>query len=606
MDTSYIIALIFVFVRITAFFIVTPIFFPQAAPKQLKAMLSLILAFILVSTVGDKNIPTITNDIMMVLYILNEAISGLVLGMATALWFHLIKMAGSFLDLQMGLSMLNIYDPNSKTNSTMLANITHWVAIIIFFIVDGHHMLIRMLNESFRIIPLGANILSQQSMGVMIEGTINYFALALRISVPLVLLIIISDLVMGLISRSVPQLNVMVLGMPIKIMLGISSFIIALPLIIKIIINGFDIMPELIKSIFSSVPLFIIFSEEKTEEATPKKKSDSRKKGQVAKSKEVSTALTLGAIILIIATFGPLVVEGFKNLMIHYFSSDFGITLTKDSINYNLVTGVTNFMKLFLPIVMPLIIVGVAANIIQTGFMSSVEGLKPSLDKINPIKGMKNMFSKKKLVDLVRNLLIVGILAYIGIDFIKNNYEKIMSLGSLYLPSFGVEVKSLIVGILFRMFLVAVVIAAADYFMQFKMHTKEMKMTKQEIKEESKQSEGDPHIKGKRRQKQREMAMNRMMQAVPDATVVVTNPTHLAIALKYDKESESAAPKVVAKGANNVALKIKEIAKENKVPIIEDRPLARLMYETVEIDEDIPADMYQAVAEILAVIYKIK
>lgn len=606
MDTSYIIALIFVFVRITAFFIVTPIFFPSTAPKQLKAMFSLILAIALVSTVGDKNIPNITNDIMMIFLILNEAISGVILGMATALWFHFIKMAGSFIDLQMGLGMLSIYDPNSNTNITMLANITHWVAIIIFFIVDGHHMLIRMLDESFKIIPLGANMLSQESMGLMIEGTINYFALALRISIPLVLLIIISDLVMGLISRSVPQLNVMVLGMPIKVMVGISSFIIALPIIIKIIIQGFDIMPDLIKSIFSTMSIFIIFSEEKTEEATPKKKSDSKKKGQVAKSKEVSTALTLGAILLIIVIFGPSVVEGFKNLMIHYFSADFGITLTKDSINYNFVTGVTNFMQLFLPLVVPIMIVGVVANIIQTGFMHSTEGLKPSLSKINPVKGMKNMFSKKKLVDLIRNLLIVSILAYIGIDFIKANYEKIMSLGSLYLPSFGVELKSLIVGILFRMFLVAVVIAAADYFMQFKMHSKDMKMTKQEIKEESKQSDGDPHIKGKRKQKQREMAMNRMMQSIPDATVVVTNPTHLAIALRYDKDLDGAAPKVVAKGADNIALKIKEMAKENKVPIIENRQLARLMYETVEVDQDIPADMYQAVAEILAVIYKIK
>lgn len=237
--------------------------------------------------------------------------------------------------------------------------------------------------------------------------------------------------------------------------------------------------------------------------------------------------------------------------------------------------------------------------------MASGEGLKPSLDKINPIKGMKNMFSTRKLIDLVKNILIVSLLAYIGFDFVKNNYEKLIKLGSLYLPSFGVEFKSLLIGIIFRIVLVSIVIAAADYFMQFKMHQKDMKMTKQEIKEESKQAEGDPHIKGKRKQKQRELAMNRMMQAVPDATVVITNPTHISIALKYEKGVKDYVPKVVAKGANNIALKIKEIAKEHKVPIVENRALARLMYETVEIDQDIPVEMYQAVAEILAVIYKL-
>ncbi|WP_297437955.1 fused FliR family export protein/FlhB family type III secretion system protein [uncultured Clostridium sp.] len=606
MDISVIIAIIFIFTRITSFIIVTPIFFPQSTPKQLKAMFSMMLAFFFAMNLELPVITEVPNDIELIIAIFNEACSGILLGLVVGLWFYFIKMGGSFLDLQMGLSMLSMFDPNTKTNATMLANISHWVAILVFFIVDGHHMIIRMLSKSIEVIALGKNIIMQDSMGIMIEAFASYFVLGLRISIPLVLLIIISDIVMGLISRSVPQLNVMVVGMPIKIVVGVASFLISLPMIVKVILSGFDIIPEIINQIFALMPIVFIFSEEKTEEATPKKKSDSKKKGQVPRSKEITTALSLGAILLIIMTLGSYVVNNLKSVMIHYFSTDFKITLTEFEINNLIISSFIKFTEVFLPIVVPIMIVGIATSIMQTGFIASGEGLKPSLSKINPIKGLKNMFSVKKLVDLAKNLLVVGLLSYVGIGFMRDNYENIMKLGGLYFPTFGLEFKLLLMEIIFKIFLVLVAIAAADYFMQFKMHEKDMKMTKQEIKEESKQAEGDPHVKGMRKQKQREMAMGRMMQSVPDATVVITNPTHLAIAIKYDKDSPGSAPMVIAKGADHMALKIKEKAKEHNVPIVEDRALARMMYETVEVDSEIPMEMYKAIAEILAVIYKIK
>ncbi|MGL5574134.1 MAG: fused FliR family export protein/FlhB family type III secretion system protein [Sarcina sp.] len=605
MDVSIIIAIILILVRISVFIMVTPIFFPPSVPNQVKAGFSIIIALFLAVNIKTPPIIDFPSDLAMFLALFNEAFSGVVLGLAVGLWFYFIKMAGSFLDMQMGLGMLSMFDPNTKSQSTMLANISHWVAILIFFIVDGHHMLLRMFSKSIDIIPFGQNILSQDTMGIMIEAFANYFALAFRISIPLVLLIIISDIVMGLVSRSVPQLNIMILGMPIKIMVGLSSFIISLPIIIKLIVSGFDVIPDIIEKIFTLVPILFIFSGEKTEEATPKKKSDAKKKGQIPRSKEVSTVLSTGAILLIVITLGSYIVNNLKTVLIHYFSSDFQRTLTENEINNLFVTTAMKFAEIFLPIAIPILVMGVVASIMQTGFINSTEGLKPSLSKINPIKGFKNMFSMRKFVDLGKNLLVVGCLAYVGVNFMIDNYEKIMKLGGLYFPTFGVEFKSLLVGIFSKILLVLIVIAAADYFFQWKMHNKDMKMSKQEVKEESKQAEGDPHVKGKRKQKQREMTMNRMMQAVPDATVVITNPTHLALAIKYEQGGSGTAPKLVAKGADNVALKIKEVAKENKVPIIEDRPLARLMYETVEVDQEIPPEMYKAVAEILAVIYKL-
>lgn len=349
-----------------------------------------------------------------------------------------------------------------------------------------------------------------------------------------------------------------------------------------------------------------IFSEEKTEEATPKKKADARKKGQVPKSKEVGTALTLAAILIVIIFLGGYITNGFKSVMIYYFSMDFSLALKESTASKEVVHAIMNFAKIALPLILPIMIMGIVASIAQTGFLFSKEGIKPSLGKLNPIKGFKNMFSKKNIVDLFKNFIVIFILAYIGIDFIKENYDEIMQIGNLYLPTFGVEFKNLLVGIISKVVMVLIVIAGVDYFIQFRLNKKEMRMSKQEIKEESKQSEGDPHIKGKRKQKQREFAMSRMMQAVPNATVVVTNPTHISVAILYEENSAFSAPKVVAKGADNIALKIKEIAKENEIPVIENRQFARLIYETVDIEQEIPEEMYRTMAEILAVVYKMK
>lgn len=215
------------------------------------------------------------------------------------------------------------------------------------------------------------------------------------------------------------------------------------------------------------------------------------------------------------------------------------------------------------------------------------------------------MFSKRSAVDLVKNITVVAIVGILGYTYVKSNYSKILQISNLYLPTVGKEIQSLILGIFLEITIVLIILAAIDYFIQFRFHQKDLRMSKQEIKEEFKQMEGDPQIKGKIKQKQREMATRRMMQSVADATVVITNPTHIAIALKYD-ESKGEAPVVVAKGGDHIAIKIKELAKENNVPIMENKPLARLMFDQVEIDQQIPGDMYQAVAEILAMVYKMK
>ena len=604
-NTAYFLALFLIFLRVTSFFIMTNVFFPKGTPNTLKAMFSLIFAFALLGGIDYTSIQEVTSNYFLIIYMFFEVTNGIILGLISNIAFEVVLMAGSLIDVHIGLSMVNTIDPNSETNTTITGNLLHYVALVIFFIVDGHHMLIKSLIESFILLPIGKGLLYGDTMMTIIEIIANYFVIGLKIALPIVLIILLADVCMGLISRAVPQINVMILGLPVKMLIGIIAIAISLPIIIKLFLNNISYLPDIFRKIITTVPLiFLIGADEKTEEATPKKKSDSRKKGQVPRSKDVGLAITMIATTLVIVTISGFIVSILRDGVI-YFLGDMGtMELTENSLNSINKLAVSKAAIAIMPVVLPIMIAGVAASLIQSGFLVVKDAIKPSLGKLNPINGFKNMFSKKSLVELVKNLILISIIIYIAFTYIKDNFDKIMQIGNLYLPSLGGEVKSLLLGIFIKICILLVVVAILDYVVQYILFQKDIRMTKQEIKEEYKQMEGDPQIKSKIKQKQREISQRRMMQSVGEATVVITNPTHLAVAIKYT-EGEMEAPKVVAKGADNIAIKIKERAMESKVPIIENKPLARLLYETVDIDKEVPQDMYQAVAEVLAMIYKL-
>ena len=604
-DTMYFLALFLIFLRVTAFFAITNVFFPNGTPKTLKAMFSLIFSFALLSGVDYESLNEITSNYYLIIYMIFEITNGLILGLVSNIAFEVVLMAGSLLDVHIGLSMVNTLDPNSKANTTITGNLLHYVALIIFFIVDGHHMLIKSLMESFITLPMGNGLFHAETMSTLIEIIANYFAIGLKIAIPIVLIMILTDVAMGLVSRAVPQINVMILGMPVKMLVGILAISVSLPIIIKLFISSVSYLPDIFRKIITTVPLIMfIGADERTEEATPKKKSDSRKKGQIPRSKDVGLAITLVATTLVIVALSGFIVSALKDNVI-YFLGDLGtMEVTENSLKSINLLVISKGLITIMPVVLPIMIAGVFASLIQSGFLVVKDAIKPSFGKLNPINGFKNMFSKKALVELVKNLIMISIVIYIAYSYISSNFDKIMQVGNLYLPTLGVEVKSLIVGLFVKICILLVVIAIVDYVVQYILFQKEIRMTKQEVKEEYKQMEGDPQIKSKIKQKQREMSQRRMMQSVGDATVVITNPTHLAIAIKYE-EGKMEAPKVIAKGADNIALKIKEKALENNVPIIENKPLARLIYDSVEIDGEIPQDMYQAVAEVLAMVFKL-
>lgn len=597
--------MILVFLRTIAFFTAINILYPKETPRMFKISFALFLSIVTSQTMDLQSISQIDNKGTLLLYGISETLTGLMLGYVTNICFESIKFAGSLIDQQLGLSMANIYDPSTQTQSTLISNIMYWMSIVIFLNLNGHHILINGIRYSFEAIPIGQPIISHD-IGYILDIFIYCITTGFKIAVPIVLALIIVEFIMGLVSRSVPQLNVMIVGMPIKILVGLAFFMIALPFMIKEIIELINNIPNIYEGTFGAAPLFYMLStDDKTEEATPKKKKDARKKGNVPKSKEVSGAITLVGFTLLIGVLSPYLVDNFKAILINYLNLDFNM-----NINYMKLQGLTIqslifFFKLFLPIGAIFLFLGLISNIAQTGFLFTGEGLKPSLSKLNPLKGLKNMFSIKSMGNLIKNILVIIVLGFMGYGFIKDNYIDILKLSNVYVPTLIYTVKDILYSILSKISIALVFIALLDYLYQRYTHKKDLKMTKQEIKEEFKQMEGDPQIKGKIKQKQRQLATQRMMQKVPDATVIVTNPTHISIAIKYE-QGKSKAPMVVAKGADYVAFKIREIAKENDIPIIENKPLARLIFKKVEIDQEIPEEMYQAVAEILVAIYKIK
>jgi flagellar biosynthetic protein FlhB len=348
---------------------------------------------------------------------------------------------------------------------------------------------------------------------------------------------------------------------------------------------------------------------EKTEKATPKKRRDARKKGQVRHSTEVNTTFCALIMFGLLYIIWPWFVERLMDIFKQHLGTQ-SIIMASAGMSVNQVMGVINLVLrnmlfILLPIVGTALIAGVAINLLQIGPLFTTKPLGMKLNRISPISGFKRMFSIKTIVDLAKSLLKICILGYIA----YSDYRKMLE----NFPGFiGRDVHTAFIIIMRNAFLTAlkmclamIIISILDYLYQWWKYEKDLRMTKQEVKDEYKMMEGDPQIKSKIKAKQRQMSAMRMMSRVPEADVVVTNPTHYAIALKYD-DKVSGAPVVVAKGQDYLARKIKEAAIEAGVEIVENPPLAQSLYALCEVDEEIPAEFYQAVADILVFVYRQK
>lgn len=344
--------------------------------------------------------------------------------------------------------------------------------------------------------------------------------------------------------------------------------------------------------------------EDKTEAPTPRRRQEARQEGQVARSVELNSALVLLTCLVILRMTGPSLVEHLREVALNAFTRFPSRDLTIPGVSAGLVQLLLVVGLAIAPFVVGVAVVGFASGALQVGLVLSGKALQFKGERLNPITGIARMFSVRSAVELAKAIAKIVVIGYIVFAFIRDRYSDIASLpGGDYL-GICCEIGQLTWELLLRSGFALLVIAGLDYIFQRFQNEKQLKMTKQEVKEDFKRTEGDPLIKSRIRQRQREMAHRRMMTEVPKADVVVTNPTHYAVALRYDAD-RSTAPLVVAKGQRLVAQRIREIAEEHNIPIVENVQLARALYASVEIGDEIPAELYQAVAEILAYVYRL-
>ena len=346
---------------------------------------------------------------------------------------------------------------------------------------------------------------------------------------------------------------------------------------------------------------------EKTEPATSKKLSDARSEGQVCKSRELDQALALVGLFLTlkvaVSSMGSTFLEVFSDIYNKIPDTEAATELSTVAVMSYMQHAALLSLKLAGPFFAVGFVIAFVSNLVQVKWKVSTKPLQPKLDKFNPVNGFKRMFSKDSLFELLKSIVKITMIAIIAYTSIRSHLQEIFLLYHITLNQAIALVGSLVIDVGLKIAIVYCVVGAVDYLYQKHKFNEDMKMTKQEVKDEMKNSEGDPQIKSKQRQRMQEASRRRMMQDVPQADVVITNPTHYAVALKYDAGTGTA-PILVAKGADLIAQRIKEIARENKVEIVENKPLARMIYTNVEIGREIPPELYQAVAEILAAVYR--
>lgn len=346
-------------------------------------------------------------------------------------------------------------------------------------------------------------------------------------------------------------------------------------------------------------------SQERTEKATPRRRQKAREEGQVAKSRELTSAITLFSAMLVFNVLMGMVFFGLKGLMKESLTFKYGYQINEENIIPLLAHYFFYNIQVVAPFLGVIAVIGALASFMQVGAFFNTKVLKPKFSHIDPLKGFKRMFSMRTFVELLKSLLNMVVIAITSYLVIRQDWDILLELPHMHLE----EAAMIVGGVIFKLGMTVSILllglGLADFLYQRWEYEKSIRMSKQEIKQEYKDVEGDPIIVGKRRERMRQLAMNRMIQAVPHADVIITNPTHIAVAIQYDVDTMEA-PVVLAIGEDKVAERIREVAKEHSIEIVENKPLARALYETAEVGQIIPVDLYQAVAEVLAFVYRLQ
>ena len=346
-------------------------------------------------------------------------------------------------------------------------------------------------------------------------------------------------------------------------------------------------------------------SQEKTEQATPKRRDEARKKGQVARSSELSSVAILMAGALALGGLGSYMYTKLSFFMIDVLSNAVVVELTPLNVTDILETWFNHYLIIVGPLIVLLVLAAMLVNYAQVGILFTAEPLMPKANRISPLSGIKRIFSSKGLVELLKGLFKIAAVAIMTFFTVQGELESVVSYMDLGVGQIFLSSGSLILKLFFRIVLLLLIMALLDYVFQRWDYEKNLRMTRQQVKEEFKQQEGDPLINARVRNLQREMSRKRMMDDIATADVIITNPTHVAIALKYDIENMHA-PLVLAKGQRLVAERIKELGRQFGVPLVENKPLARALFKAVHVGDEIPEELFKAVAQVLAFVFQLR
>ena len=595
--------LLLIMIRVSSFIVVSPVFFPKGINNIFKIIFSFAFSLILFSIIAPDIKITVQNEVQYIFLIFSEVIIGILIGIFVNLLFQLFSGIGSILDSQGGFSSAQIFDPMTNNNSSVIEKFFYWISLRVFIILNGHHYFIRAFIFSYDKIKIGDLNFTSNFLDSFVNTTFIIFRSSFMIIVPIIIVLIFVDVILGIISRIIPKINIIVISFPFKILVTVGLLIISVKIIFNKFLSLYVDFNDLIFRIFSFAPILFVFSDDKTEEPTPQKIKKTREEGNVAKSAFLISAISLVGIVVIIM-MGGFILNEFKNILIHFL---------RDGVAYNYgpydvvdIFKSVVFKSLMLIIVPSIVFVFLAiiSNIVQTGFLITPKSLKPSFRDLNPISNIKNIFSIKALFDLFRDSIVIAILCYISYKFILDNIEEFFRISNFRVKYSFSSIVPLFMSIFLKIFMIVGVIGIVDFAIEKFRYKKKLKMTKQEVKEEFKQMEGDPEVKAQIKQRAKQIIMQNMMSNVKDSSVIITNPTHISVALRY-KQGKDSAPRLVAKGINHMAYRIKEIAQENNVPIVEDKYLARFIYKNVELEEEIPQEIYKVVADILTYIFKL-
>ena len=595
--------LLLIMIRVSSFIVVSPVFFPKGINNIFKIIFSFAFSLILFSIIAPDIKITVQNEVQYIFLIFSEVIIGILIGIFVNLLFQLFSGIGSILDCQGGFSSAQIFDPMTNNNSSVIEKFFYWISLSVFIILNGHHYFIRAFIFSYDKIKIGDLNFTSNLLDSFVNTTFIIFRSSFMIIVPIIIVLIFVDVILGIISRIIPKINIIVISFPFKIVVTVGLLIISVKIIFNKFLSLYVDFNDLIFRIFSFAPVLFVFSDDKTEEPTPQKIKKTREEGNVAKSAFLISAISLVGIVIIIM-MGGFILNEFKNILIHFL---------RDGVAYNYgpydvvdIFKSVVFKSLMLIIVPSIVFVVLAiiSNIVQTGSLITPKSLKPSFRDLNPISNIKNIFSIKALFDLFRDSIVIAILCYISYKFILDNIEEFFRISNFRIKYSFSSIVPLFMSIFLKIFMIVGVIGIVDFAIEKFRYKKKLKMTKQEVKEEFKQMEGDPEVKAQIKQRAKQIIMQNIMSNVKDSSVIITNPTHISVALRY-KQGKDSAPRLVAKGINHMAYRIKEIAQENNVPIVEDKYLARFIYKNVELEEEIPQEIYKAVADILTYIFKL-